>query len=574
MTYKNTYLSIIYCTIILLLPSHGLQVRDQDTSDNMRFTGFPNSTSANPFYAYSSYDFTGVGWYVQDTRRQFALVSPQHFVCATHFRPSDDGQISFLGSDGNTYTYEILNSEIIQNETGENTDLTLVTLETVVDTRVITPLKYGNFTFNDDEIPYRGTGIIFGQTALTGNTSFDGIMDPEQVPGLSGNFANTQYIRSDFSVENSNEDNNESYVQIGDSGSPLFFIKNGQIALIGTNSLFSNTTRTTITPGTGVRVSSFSSQTSLATFLPNYIHQLNTAMNEEGYHMTAVNPAPTSIDLELTSTSEISLKSTNTPKINLELTNTSEIGLKSTNTPKIDLELTNTSEMGQGLPGSLQFTIFNTGTNTAENISITTISNSAVPDSLVSDYFFPGLTTSNSKEIHSPSLPPETSATIEINWSQLPTTDEFTLEVIYTADGVEHLTKSITLNLFPTYLSFTTNLEDQSLDGDPDGDGISNLFEYALGGNAAETSGRNILPQFNRHTGVFSFLRRTDAKKRGLTYSIQCSHSLGSDEWLFVSQDLVSTSSSDMEGFEIVSVPLPSTPSGSIFYRLLVELDE
>ena len=164
-----------FATVFLILAGSvsALELRDEaNTNDNIRFQGFPNSTQANPDFGYSQFDASGVGYYVQDTRRQFALVSPRHFVCASHFRPRTDGQVSFLGTDGVVRTYEILRTEIIAGSDGENTDLTLGTLEEAVDASVIHPLAYANL---GSDAAYAGPGLVFGNRVRVGNTTFGGM---------------------------------------------------------------------------------------------------------------------------------------------------------------------------------------------------------------------------------------------------------------------------------------------------------------------------------------------------------------------------------------------------------------
>ena len=140
---------ILLLVVALISSAGAIQFRDNSNggrSDNRRFVGSlgsPATLTADDSFLLAGFDTTGVGWYVQDTRRQFAMISPQHFVCATHFRPAATGQVRFLGSDGVVYTHEIERVEIVR-DSGGSTDLSVGTLEVPVDTSVIQPFAYAD----------------------------------------------------------------------------------------------------------------------------------------------------------------------------------------------------------------------------------------------------------------------------------------------------------------------------------------------------------------------------------------------------------------------------------------------
>ena len=510
-------------------PSFGLLLRDGDTTDNARFLGFPNNVSENPDYAYSEYDFTGVGWEVQNTNRQFVLVSPQHFVCATHFRPDGNDQVRFLGADGNIYTYGILNVTIIQNSLGQNTDLSLGTLEEVVDTRVITPMRWANFT---RESQYSGEGVVFGRPALTGNANLLDIVDPDSITGLSGNFANTRFIRSIYQENAFFGDSNDAYLQSGDSGSPVFIISGGELGLVGTNSLISNATT-----ASGV----FTAQSAFATFVPEYISDLDLNMSEEGYQMSPLNPESSTLNLQLTQTEVLQ----------------------------------------QGGAGTVELILTNAGDEIAGNVSVTIQNATQLPDSLAATDYFNGLLSNSSTEVHTGLLFNAESSMISLSWDTLPSVSELTFEVAYEADEFTREIQTFTLILEPAeslFNSFTGGLIDSSELGDDDGDGISNLFEYALGGDVSEASrttstGLQILPTFTGFTEEYVFLRRPDAEERGLRYTIQTSTTLEENSWIEFIPELEIISDPGETGFELVTITLPNI-ADRVFYRLLVTLAE
>ena len=223
-----------------------------NAGDNIRFNGFPSpvNTVANPELdpAYSAFDASGVGWYVQDTRRQFALVSPSHFVCATHFRPRNDGQVRFLGTDGVVRTYEILRTEVIVDASGGNTDLSLGTLgflaegvEVVeaVDTNVIHPLAYANLA---SDAAYAGPGFVFGRTVRVGNTTFGGVTTTGGMALTGSEQVDNTRMQLISLYSSTGVDGNDALLEDGDSGSPSFPCPQWRAgALVGTNSAVINT---------------------------------------------------------------------------------------------------------------------------------------------------------------------------------------------------------------------------------------------------------------------------------------------------------------------------------------------
>ena len=99
--------------------------------------------------------------------------------------------------------------------------------------------------------------------------------------------------------------------------------------------------------------------------------------------------------------------------------------------------------------------------------------------------------------------------------------------------------------MIESFLSYSSGLTDPAATADPDGDGAANLLEYASGSDPSLPSS-TALPE-TKHTQVsgqnrieFSFVRRTDAAERALTYTVQSSDSLESDSWDSAADEVLS----------------------------------
>ena len=82
-------------------------------------------------------------------------------------------------------------------------------------------------------------------------------------------------------------------------------------------------------------------------------------------------------------------------------------------------------------------------------------------------------------------------------------------------------------------------LEDRGYDADPDGDRLTNLAEYAMGGvpDVNETYyelglQHELFRRSDNWYAEFRYPRRRDAVQRGLRYEVQVSEDLSPDSWM------------------------------------------
>jgi phage gp45-like len=104
---------------------------------------------------------------------------------------------------------------------------------------------------------------------------------------------------------------------------------------------------------------------------------------------------------------------------------------------------------------------------------------------------------------------------------------------------------------------------------DPDGDGLSNLMEYALG-TGPNSSG--VIPAVLALNGAnleYTYTRSTAAKDNGVTYQIEWSETLEAGSWSSetVTQEITSTQGA----LETVKASVPAGTTGKRFLRLKVQ---
>ena len=509
---------------VLATSMEAIQFRNNsDLANNLRFDGSlttPSGLSVNENFILKDFDTTGIGYYVQDRRRQFALVSPQHFICANHFLPVNEGTIRFLGSDGVVYTYTIEKTETIEGSNGP-TDLSLGTLKAPVDTSVISPLPYANLIGDSS---YAGSGFVFGKEAKAGITTFGGVSD---FSGTSltdeENINNTRMIN--LAYNGSLGVNDDSFLERGDSGSPSFLQINGKLALVAGNSAV-------IQVGT--------SQTALGTFVPFYVDELNALMADEGFQLTAATPTPLTTSLGANEGVTVTLR--------------------------------------QAYSGGITIDVSNNGSQKANNLEIRLTNLSSIPSTVAGTSFVKNTGNGGTIVMNRAFLEAGQTGQITLEWNPLPAVTSISFDVAVGADEADSLSFSVSEAVLPSFRQFISTVASQGVDGDDDRDGIGNLVEYASGGDlgvSSVTTAEGVILglSIGRSDGdlELSFLRRTNADDLGLSYTINDSTDL-TDEGEPL--DLSSAPESDAApGYEKLTLQLdPSTEDH--FFTLKIDLDE
>jgi len=264
---------------------HALETRVDDPAAQERFTsGFSSNPVDNTSsdFLLNGFNLSGIGWDPTDTRKGFVMISPIHFLAATHFAPNSSDSITFQNQSGNLVNIGVAGVQAMENNNNTASDLTLGTLD-----RALVAADQVNFFSVADlatEALYTGRALfVYGKTPKVGQATIGAFQDfaADPVTGSSGLNPSRTY---QFTYSTAAGGNNDATFEVGDSGSPSFTIIGGQLALTGTHSAL---------------VSIGTTKINYDTFVPEYLDELNAAMAADGFQVTAPVPEPSAYALLL-----------------------------------------------------------------------------------------------------------------------------------------------------------------------------------------------------------------------------------------------------------------------------------
>lgn len=223
----------------------------------------------------------------------------------------------------------------------------------------------------------------------------------------------------------------------------------------------------------------------------------------------------------------------------------------------------------QAEAGSCQFDLRNASGHTAGNVSLALrFPAGSEPDSLVAPGWVVSQPTPEIWKLHRASLSTGVTTSITASWIKLPAQPSLVAELIHASDGSPQRLQRFDLEPAPSYAAWSDGLSEAGLGDDPDEDGVTNLLEYALGGDPevasmSSTHGVLLMPEMIMESGqvVLSFSVRSDARERGLSYGIEYSTTLQSGSWSSISPP----------GIEVTDEPFDPPWEG--FLRRMITFD-
>jgi hypothetical protein len=501
--------------------AHAIVLRTPDFASQVRLAWMPDLHEENTAFPIPIERLRGIAWPDPSTSiewtRQMTLISPIHFVFATHYPIDPSWLLSFQLADGTLAKRGIASLVPLKNANGENTDILIGTLQTPVtfEETGIRPFPVANLA---NDAAYLGQRVwTFGKVATAGRgteAGFSTLTDP--------GFNTTRFIYFDYLPDGSpGTQDDDGHFEGGDSGSPTFIVENGQPELLGTHSYIYN-------DGSG-GVRSYDS------FIPGYLPEMDAAMEAQGYHMIRSHPVATTVSISTAPA----------------------------------------ATFVPGQAGSVTFTPSNTGDAEADNLTLT-VRFSRPPAALTGTGWFCEETAPGTWACHKAGLLHGTAAPLTASWTNIGDDGTMKISGSFLWDGgtAEPVDRILPVgNSY--YADWVGTLDRSTPTEDPDGDELPNLLEYAFDGDPANPStaaipGFPLLPLIV--DGAFRFPKRTDAAQRGLIYHLETSTDLTT--WTETLPDGVSAAETPFDppvsGFvdEVVAFPR----EGRHYFRVRLEL--
>lgn len=506
------------------VPAPALTIRGYDSVRHDRFTGFSAAPEWNDGAWFDSRKFTAVGWNASDgvNKRQFALVTPRHILGASHARPSVGQVIRFLAPDGVVIERTVLGTQYVPNSVGGSSDVAVSLLSAAIPPESgVVPLPYLNL---GSEAAYLNTELwVFGWHARVGRAAISGFSTLNEGIIADTRMMEFRYLKASGGVD-------DAYAVGGDSGSPSLALAGGRPAVVGVHSAVAN---------------ELVSWVNFDAFIPHYVSGIDPLIEGEGYAMTPVYPEAVALEWVVRSEPAV---------------------------PR------------RRMPGQWVLALGNHGPVTTGNVRVVLeFSAGGVPHGIHAPGWIVESPDAGTRVLRRASLAVEQAVEITAGWASLPD-GPLALRVGYESDGCPRQVREFELLPVPSFREWAEGLADPEPEADPDGDGASNLIEYALGGDPttasrASLAGGPLEPSLELRNGRarLRYLIREDAETRGLSYLLEFSDDLTAGSWSTDPPPGFETSDPagdpPVEGFRRREVSFDVAP-GRWFCRLHIALDE
>ena len=360
--------------------------------------------------------------------------------------------------------------------------------------------------------------VVAGQAARGGRGKVGSVSDFGGDPITGGAGITTRALTFSYAPIGAVDD---AFAEPGDSGSPSFVIRSGKAALVGTHTAILKASGTT---------------TTYDTLVPHYAPKLNGLMDATGLHLRKIDPPATSLSASGAPTASVRAAS----------------------------------------PYVLRLSVGN-GSAAADNVTASL----DVPQGFqITGIQAPGWFVTGPSTLRRGGLAAGESVQFDVAMTSAPADGMFTVTLNLKSDGSASQSFPLQIASLPSFAGWASGLQDATLTGDSDQDGISNLIEYASGGDNRSGSvyfpgtATPLLPVFSTAPPTLSFIRRTDAAARGLSYVVETSDTLAAGSWQSLGQVPISVTPGPGSGFERAQAGLPANAAAKAFYRLRIGLAE
>lgn len=517
--------------------SPALNIRNYSASRHNLFTGWPANPVPNPQFYQAARDFSGVGWNSADTRKHVTLVSPKHFVCANHFRPAVGSLIRFVNRNGQLKSHTIAAIHTIPNSEGNATDILVGELSAPIpESDAITHYPYLNLA---TEAAYSGRSLlVVGRESSVGVGTLTGILNFGGDPLTSGTGINNTRASS-FNYNTLVGGGDDCHGEGGDSGGPSFATTTSGLAIVGIHTAILNAAGTI---------------TTIDSFIPHYVDEINAVLAGAGYHLSEATPAETALSLEVTDLAD-------------------PVATRGTAVFQMALE--------------------NTGSNAANNLEVQYVLPVGATLEGVSGSGWVAQQDGGTILCLRGGLAAGTPTTLTLSIVMPDTAGRTESLFGLSSDESDTVTATETTDVLLSYSVWAEDLADPTPSGDDDGNQVSNALQFAFGGTPASASlfspaGDPLLPTAASGTGGDGTLqviyrRRRAAATLGIEYQLQLSASLAAGDWKlcddspsspFPCSETVESLDDSEFGMERVTATIQSTGQPRLFARVGVNLVE
>jgi hypothetical protein len=475
MSFFPPILVAVWLLFLTSMSAMALELRSYDADLHDRFVNFPENPSFNPTFQYDPGKFTAVGWDVENTGRQYALITRCHALFAYHHAPAIGSRIRFLSTSGTLVERTVAETKRIINPTFSSSDLCLITLSSPIEAADgIDPLPYLNLPSEEDYLDQEL--IVFGSQAKAGRGRLS------EIRTININWIVSRSFKFDYYPDDGGT--SDARIANGDSGSPSLVDVDGRPALLGVHLATST---------------SDEMQSNYDAFIPYYVEQIDSLIAAAGFRMTPVNSPSGTLGCA---------------------------------------PLIASASARQGHPLDLDFVLTNPTGHTTGNLEVEiTFPESTAPDSLSAEGWV--VTGGGNRWLcRRASLDASAASEIRASWASAPCEPQIHASLAWTSDTSSRKSSKFSVSLSPSFHSWASDLPESDPTGDPDKDGRENLEEYALGGDplkAVSGPADGTPPQpslsISGRMVTFSYPERSDKLARGLHYATEWSEQLGDGQW-------------------------------------------